>query len=116
MPCFDCVLGYIPLPSALRYADTHSHSLALTPHTHTRKQSFTRTHLGFLDSSVCQGFLENTHPAVQALESLQLRAMGEFCKAASFFGEDSKTTTSESFFGIFTEFICKFEVSEEHRT
>ncbi|XP_061079298.1 delphilin [Conger conger] len=58
---------------------------------------------------VMSGFLENTHPAVQALESLQQSAMGEFCKAASFFGEDSKTTTTESFFGIFTEFIGKFE-------
>ncbi|KAG5832163.1 hypothetical protein ANANG_G00288180 [Anguilla anguilla] len=55
------------------------------------------------------GFLENTHPAVQSLESLQQRAMGEFCKAASFFGEDSSATTTESFFGIFTEFIGKFE-------
>lgn len=37
--------------------------------------------------------------------------MDEFCKVASFFGEDGKTTTTESFFGIFAEFIAKFEVS-----
>ncbi|XP_064172297.1 delphilin-like isoform X2 [Anguilla rostrata] len=60
-------------------------------------------------AAVMSGFLENTHPAVQSLESLQQRAMGEFCKAASFFGEDSSATTTESFFGIFTEFIGKFE-------
>ncbi|KAJ8345027.1 hypothetical protein SKAU_G00292200 [Synaphobranchus kaupii] len=60
-------------------------------------------------AAVMSGFLENTHPAMQSLESLQQRAMGEFCKVASFFGEDSKATTTDSFFGIFTEFIGKFE-------
>lgn len=48
---------------------------------------------------------------MQSLESLQQLAMEEFCKVASFFGEDGKTTTTESFFGIFAEFIAKFEVS-----
>ncbi|KAF3853341.1 hypothetical protein F7725_014029 [Dissostichus mawsoni] len=33
---------------------------------------------------------ENSHPAIQSLESLQTRAMEEFSKVASFFGEDSK--------------------------
>uniref|UniRef100_A0A673MDP4 Glutamate receptor, ionotropic, delta 2 (Grid2) interacting protein, a n=1 Tax=Sinocyclocheilus rhinocerous TaxID=307959 RepID=A0A673MDP4_9TELE len=59
---------------------------------------------------VMSGFLENSHPAVQSLESLQQRAMEEFCKVASFFGEDGKATTTESFFGIFAEFMTKFEV------
>ncbi|XP_051995096.1 delphilin isoform X1 [Xyrauchen texanus] len=58
---------------------------------------------------VMSGFLENIHPAVQSLESLQQRAMEEFCKVASFFGEDGKAATTESFFGIFAEFIAKFE-------
>ncbi|XP_018610065.2 delphilin isoform X1 [Scleropages formosus] len=58
---------------------------------------------------VMSGFLENTHPVVQSLESLQQRAMEEFNKVASFFGEDSKATTTEAFFGIFAEFITKFE-------
>uniref|UniRef100_A0A8C1DQ91 Glutamate receptor, ionotropic, delta 2 (Grid2) interacting protein, a n=2 Tax=Cyprinus carpio TaxID=7962 RepID=A0A8C1DQ91_CYPCA len=58
---------------------------------------------------VMSGFLENSHPAVQSLESLQQRAMEEFCKVASFFGEDGKATTTESFFGIFAEFMAKFE-------
>ncbi|KAL4659123.1 delphilin-like isoform X1 [Arapaima gigas] len=58
---------------------------------------------------VMSGFLENTHPTVQSLESLQQRAMEEFAKVASFFGEDSKATTTEAFFGIFAEFIAKFE-------
>lgn len=62
-------------------------------------------------NSCVQGFLENSHPTVQSLESLQQRAMEEFCKVTSFFGEDGKATTTESFFGIFTEFIAKFEVS-----
>lgn len=37
--------------------------------------------------------------------------MEEFSKVLSFFGEDSKATTSEAFFGIFAEFMSKFEVS-----
>lgn len=45
------------------------------------------------------------------MESLQARAMEEFFKVASYFGEDGKSTRTEAFFGIFTEFISKFEVS-----
>lgn len=60
-------------------------------------------------ATVMSGFLENTHPAVQSLDSLQQRAIEEFSKVASFFGEDSKATTTEAFFGIFAEFISKFE-------
>lgn len=37
--------------------------------------------------------------------------MEEFCKVASFFGEDGKVTTTEAFFGIFAEFTSKFDVS-----
>ncbi len=58
-----------------------------------------------------QSFLENSHPAIQSLESLQNRAMEEFSKVASYFGEDGKSTRTEAFFGIFAEFITKFEVS-----
>ncbi|XP_039681203.1 delphilin [Perca fluviatilis] len=54
-------------------------------------------------------FLENSHPALQSLDSLQQRAMEEFSKTASFFGEDGKGTNTEAFFGIFAEFIGKFE-------
>ncbi|XP_059388046.1 delphilin isoform X4 [Carassius carassius] len=60
-------------------------------------------------TSVMSSFLENCHPAVQSLDSLQQRAMDEFHKVASYFGEDSKATTTETFFGIFAEFISKFE-------
>ncbi|XP_061765015.1 delphilin isoform X1 [Nerophis ophidion] len=60
-------------------------------------------------SSVMSSFLENSHPAIQSLESLQCRAMEEFSKVVSFFGEDSKSTSTEAFFGIFAEFIHKFE-------
>uniref|UniRef100_A0A3P9NGQ1 Grid2 interacting protein n=1 Tax=Poecilia reticulata TaxID=8081 RepID=A0A3P9NGQ1_POERE len=58
---------------------------------------------------VMSNFLENSHPAIQSLESLQQRAMEEFSKTASYFGEDGKTTTAETFFGIFAEFMNKFE-------
>ncbi|XP_047464730.1 delphilin isoform X2 [Mugil cephalus] len=60
-------------------------------------------------ASVMSSFLENSHPAIQSLESLQTRAMEEFSKVASYFGEDSKASSTETFFGIFSEFITKFE-------
>ncbi|XP_034396088.1 delphilin [Cyclopterus lumpus] len=58
---------------------------------------------------VMSNFLENSHPAVQSLESLQQRAMEEFTKTASYFGEDGNATNTEAFFGIFAEFMHKFE-------
>uniref|UniRef100_A0A3P8SSE3 Grid2 interacting protein n=1 Tax=Amphiprion percula TaxID=161767 RepID=A0A3P8SSE3_AMPPE len=58
---------------------------------------------------VMSNFLENSHPAMQSLESLQQRSMEEFSKTASYFGEDGKSTNTEAFFGIFSEFIGKFE-------
>eukprot|EP00066_Takifugu_rubripes_P014815 XP_011604081.1 PREDICTED: LOW QUALITY PROTEIN: delphilin-like [Takifugu rubripes] len=60
-------------------------------------------------ASIMSSFLENSHPAIQSLESLQARAMEEFFKVASYFGEDGKSTRTEAFFAIFTEFISKFE-------
>ncbi|CAL8309712.1 unnamed protein product [Boreogadus saida] len=60
-------------------------------------------------ASVMSSFLENSHPAVQSLDALQHRAMDEFSKVASYFGEESKATSTEVFFGIFTEFMSKFE-------
>ncbi|XP_023154604.3 delphilin isoform X2 [Amphiprion ocellaris] len=60
-------------------------------------------------ASVMSSFLENSHPAIQSLESLQSRAMEEFSKVASYFGEDSKSSSTETFFGIFSDFISKFE-------
>ncbi|XP_060795687.1 delphilin [Neoarius graeffei] len=59
-------------------------------------------------AAVMSSFLENSHPTVQSLDSHQQKAMEEFTKVASYFGEDSKTTTTEAFFGIFAEFISKF--------
>ncbi|XP_031417176.1 delphilin isoform X2 [Clupea harengus] len=58
---------------------------------------------------IMSSFLENSHPAMQSLDSLQQRAMEEFSKVASFFGEDSKATSTEAFFAIFAEFTSKFE-------
>ncbi|XP_069373243.1 delphilin isoform X3 [Paralichthys olivaceus] len=60
-------------------------------------------------ASVMSSFLENSHPAIQSLESLQTRAMEEFSRVASYFGEDSKSSSTEAFFAIFAEFISKFE-------
>ncbi|XP_026771766.1 delphilin isoform X3 [Pangasianodon hypophthalmus] len=59
-------------------------------------------------AAVMSSFLENSHPVVQSLDSHQQKAMDEFAKVASYFGEDSKATTTEAFFGIFAEFISKF--------
>lgn len=58
-----------------------------------------------------QSFLETAQPVLRALDGLQHEAMEELGKALAFFGEDSKATTSEAFFGIFAEFMSKFEVS-----
>ncbi|XP_044533832.1 delphilin [Gracilinanus agilis] len=58
---------------------------------------------------VMTSFLEMAQPAVRALDTLQHKAMEEFSRVLSFFGEDSKVTTSEAFFGIFAEFMSKFE-------
>uniref|UniRef100_A0A8C0GYS7 Grid2 interacting protein n=1 Tax=Chelonoidis abingdonii TaxID=106734 RepID=A0A8C0GYS7_CHEAB len=58
---------------------------------------------------VMNSFLESAHPTIKSLDDLQHKAMEEFSKVLSFFGEDSKVTTSESFFGIFAEFMSKFE-------
>lgn len=54
-------------------------------------------------------------PVLRALDGLQREAMEELGKALAFFGEDSKATTSEAFFGIFAEFMSKFEVSHGGR-
>ncbi|KAM4891702.1 delphilin [Sylvia borin] len=58
---------------------------------------------------VMTSFLESAQPAMRSLDDLQHKAMEEFGKVLSFFGEDSKMTTSEAFFGIFAEFMSKFE-------
>lgn len=62
-------------------------------------------------TTALQSFLETAQPALRALDGLQHEAMEELGKALAFFGEDSKATTSEAFFGIFSEFMSKFEVS-----
>uniref|UniRef100_A0A452SE24 Delphilin n=1 Tax=Ursus americanus TaxID=9643 RepID=A0A452SE24_URSAM len=54
-------------------------------------------------------FLETAQPVLRALDGLQREAMEELGRALAFFGEDSKATTSEAFFGIFAEFMSKFE-------
>uniref|UniRef100_A0A8C5LJM7 Delphilin n=1 Tax=Jaculus jaculus TaxID=51337 RepID=A0A8C5LJM7_JACJA len=56
---------------------------------------------------VMASFLETAQPVLRALDGLQREAMEELDKALAFFGEDSKATTSEAFFGIFAEFINK---------
>uniref|UniRef100_A0A8C6ZLE6 Grid2 interacting protein n=1 Tax=Nothoprocta perdicaria TaxID=30464 RepID=A0A8C6ZLE6_NOTPE len=58
---------------------------------------------------VMTSFLESAQPAMRSLDDLQHKAMEDFSKVLSFFGEDSKVTTSEAFFGIFAEFMSKFE-------
>ncbi|KAI5257301.1 Delphilin [Manis pentadactyla] len=58
---------------------------------------------------VMASFLETAQPVLRALDGLQCEATEELGKALAFFGEDSKATTSEAFFGIFAEFMSKFE-------
>ncbi|XP_068100398.1 delphilin isoform X2 [Hyperolius riggenbachi] len=54
-------------------------------------------------------FLENTFPCMQSLDTVQHRALEEFYKVCSYFGEDPKGSTTEAFFGIFADFTSKFE-------
>ncbi|KAM4632343.1 delphilin [Discoglossus pictus] len=54
-------------------------------------------------------FLENTFPCLQSLDALQHRAIEEFYKVCSYFGEDPKGSNTETFFGIFSDFLSKFE-------
>ncbi|KAG8433300.1 hypothetical protein GDO86_017547 [Hymenochirus boettgeri] len=54
-------------------------------------------------------FLENSFPCMQTLDTLQHRALEDFFKVCLYFGEDPKSSTTESFFGIFADFIGKFE-------
>ncbi|KAJ6651714.1 hypothetical protein lerEdw1_020688 [Lerista edwardsae] len=56
-----------------------------------------------------EAFLEEAQPTLRSLGELQQQAMEEFGRVLSFFGEDAKVATSESFFGIFAEFMSKFE-------
>ncbi|XP_004394214.1 PREDICTED: delphilin [Odobenus rosmarus divergens] len=58
---------------------------------------------------VMTSFLETAQPVLRALDGLQREAVEELGRALAFFGEDSKATTSEAFFGIFAEFMSKFE-------
>ncbi|XP_048465892.1 delphilin-like [Rhincodon typus] len=60
-------------------------------------------------AAVMTAFLGDAQPVITSLDSLQNRAIEEFHKVSTFFGEDSKMTTTEAFFGIFAEFITKFE-------
>ncbi|XP_061456278.1 delphilin [Rhineura floridana] len=60
-------------------------------------------------AAVMDAFVERARPTIRSLSDLQHKAMDEFSKVLSFFGEDFKVTTSEAFFGIFAEFMSKFE-------
>ncbi|XP_041062170.1 delphilin-like [Carcharodon carcharias] len=60
-------------------------------------------------SAVMTAFLGDAQPVIASLDTLKNRAIEEFNKVSTFFGEDSKMTTTEAFFGIFAEFITKFE-------
>uniref|UniRef100_A0A4W3H5F0 Grid2 interacting protein n=1 Tax=Callorhinchus milii TaxID=7868 RepID=A0A4W3H5F0_CALMI len=56
-------------------------------------------------ADVMTAFLAESQPLLMALDSLQQRAVEEFSRVSAFFGEDSKATMSEAFFGIFAEFM-----------
>ncbi|XP_077475914.1 delphilin isoform X2 [Stigmatopora argus] len=58
---------------------------------------------------VMSTFLENSHPSMQSLESLQQSSLEEFSATASYFGEDGPSARTEAFFGIFAQFIHTFQ-------
>ncbi|XP_021344280.1 delphilin-like [Mizuhopecten yessoensis] len=58
-------------------------------------------------------FISQASDEIQGLFRLQANTMEEFQAMVQFFGEDSKKSTTE-IFGIFSEFITKFERGHRH--
>ncbi|CAG2203100.1 Delphilin [Mytilus edulis] len=60
---------------------------------------------------VLQHFISEASDEVQALFRLQANAMEDFHHVVQYFGEDPKNITTTEFFGIFADFIIKFEIN-----
>ena len=57
-----------------------------------------------------QHFIAEASDDVQSILRLQATAMDEFHAVTAYFGEDSKKLGTSEFFGIFSDFLVKFEV------
>lgn len=56
-------------------------------------------------------FISQASDEIQGLFRLQANTMDEFQSMVQYFGEDPKKTTTTEIFGIFADFITKFEVN-----
>ncbi|XP_060080140.1 delphilin-like [Ylistrum balloti] len=74
-----------------------------------------KTSIGINDrfQDVMGHFISQASDEIQGLFRLQANTMEEFQAMVQFFGEDSKKSTTE-IFGIFSEFITKFERGHRH--
>ena len=59
-------------------------------------------------------FLVQSNGSLKNLELLLANTTKEFNKTARYFGENAKGVGMQQFFGIFGEFITKFEVRKSH--
>jgi hypothetical protein len=58
-----------------------------------------------------QHFISSASDEIQSLFSLQANTSTQLQQVIQYFGEDPKRINSSEFFGVFAEFITKFEVS-----
>ena len=58
-----------------------------------------------------QHFIGHASDEIQSLFRLNASTMEEFHNVVQYFGEDAKKITTTDLFGVFAEFITKFEVS-----
>jgi len=56
-------------------------------------------------------FISQASDEIQGLFRLNANTMEEFQATVQYFGEDSKKVTTTELFGVFADFITKFEVS-----
>lgn len=76
-----------------------------------------KTSLGIDDKfqDVMGHFISQASDEIQGLFRLNANTMEEFQTTVQYFGEDSKQITTTELFGVFADFITKFEVNYTYR-
>ena len=71
-----------------------------------------KTSLGINDNfqDVMGHFISHASDEIQSLFRLNANTMEEFQAAVQYFGEDPKKVTTTELFGVFADFVTKFEV------
>ncbi|XP_060551742.1 delphilin-like isoform X3 [Ruditapes philippinarum] len=75
-----------------------------------------KTNLGINDKfqDVMGHFISQASDEIQSLFRLNANTMEEFHSTVQYFGEDPKKVTTTELFGVFAEFITKFEKAHRH--